>query len=65
MEADFLREYGVRLAEELPHMGWRQFKNLLCGLSPDSALHRHWRVLPQSGRQAAGAFWSALAAAGK
>lgn len=65
MEADFLREYGVRLAEALPRMGWREFKNLLSGLSPDSALHRHWRAIPQTGRRAAASFWSALASAGK
>lgn len=63
VEADFLREYGVRLAEALPHMGWREFRNLLAGLSPDSALHRHWRTIPQSGRQAASAFWEGVAGA--
>lgn len=61
MEADFLREYGVRLAEALPHMGWHEFRNLLSGLSPDSALHRHWRDIPQTGRQAADDFWGMLA----
>lgn len=65
MEADFLREYGIRLSAELPRMGWREFKNLLMGLGPDSALHRHWRQVPQTGRQAAQAFWQGVAAAGK
>ena len=65
IEADFLREYGMHLAEELPRMGWHEFRNLLRGLSPDSALHRHWREIPQSGRQAASAFWQAINSAGK
>ena len=61
VEADFLREYGVRLAGALPHMGWREFQNLLAGLGPDSALHRHWNDIPQTGPQAAATFWGMLA----
>lgn len=60
VEADFLREYGVRLAETLPRMGWHEFSALLAGLSPDSALARNWKPLPQSGKQAAATFWEML-----
>ena len=64
MEADFRREYGIRLREELARMGWNEFKNLLANLSPDCALHRRWRETPQTGRAAAVDFWQALSTLG-
>jgi len=54
----------VRLASELTHMGWHEFRNLLSGLGPDSALMRHWQTQPRSGRAAANDFWQGVAAAG-
>lgn len=36
IEADFQREYGINLQEELGKMSWRRFRVLLNGLSGDS-----------------------------
>lgn len=36
VEADFLREYGINLVQELPHMSFRRFKVLVNGLSTES-----------------------------
>jgi hypothetical protein len=36
IEADFQREYGINLAEEIGSMSWRRFSVLLRGLSQDS-----------------------------
>ena len=38
VEADFRRDYGIRLVTELPLMSWREFKILLDGLSPWGSL---------------------------
>lgn len=37
IEADYLREYGIRLPEVFYTMSWRQFIMLFSGLSKDSA----------------------------
>lgn len=42
VEADFRRDYGIRLCEELPHMSWREFEVLLQGLSPWGAVASHY-----------------------
>lgn len=42
IEADFLRDYGIRLVDELPHMSWREFTVLLGGLNPFGALATHY-----------------------
>lgn len=42
IEADFRRDYGIRLVSELPRMSWREFKTLLNGLSPWGALATHY-----------------------
>lgn len=34
IEADFLRDYGIRLVEQLDHMSWRYFLTLANNLSP-------------------------------
>lgn len=36
IEADFQREYGINLMEELDKMSWRRFLTLLRGLSGDA-----------------------------
>lgn len=36
IEADFQREYGINLAEDIGAMSWRRFSILLKGLSRDS-----------------------------
>ena len=54
----------MHLAIELPRMGWHEFRNLLRGLGPDSALHRNWRVQPRTGRAAADDFWLGVAGVG-
>ena len=38
IEADFLRDYGIRLAEQIDSMTWRQFSVLLHNLTPDGAV---------------------------
>ena len=37
MEADFLRDYGIDLMEQLEHMSWRRFVVLYRNLSPYGA----------------------------
>lgn len=44
VEADFRRDYGIRLSQELPYMSWREFKNLLDGLSPFGAVATHYEA---------------------
>lgn len=44
VEADFRRDYGICLTRELPHMSWREFKNLLDGLSPFGAVASHYEA---------------------
>jgi len=44
VEADFRRDYGIRLREDLPRMSWREFKNLLDGLSPFGAVASHYEA---------------------
>lgn len=38
IEADFLRDYGIWLKNELEHMSWRTFETLFLGLSPYGAV---------------------------
>ena len=38
--SSFQTQYGIRLATELPHMGWREFSYMLQGLSGDTPLGR-------------------------
>lgn len=38
MEADFLRDYGIDLMEQLDSMTWRRFVNLFHNLSPYGAV---------------------------
>lgn len=37
-EADFIRDYGIRLVERIDTMTWRQFLVLLHNLSPGGAV---------------------------
>lgn len=70
VEADFRRDYGIRLPDELPRMSWREFSVLLRGLNPHGALAcnygREARSLreagpksPEEARAEAARFWSA------
>lgn len=38
VEADFFRDYGIDLVEQLDHMSWRRFVTLLNNLSPYGAV---------------------------
>lgn len=38
VEADFLRDYRIRLVEQIDSMSWRLFLNLLNNLSTDGAV---------------------------
>lgn len=38
IEADFLRDYRIRLVEQIDDLTWRQFNVLLNNLSPHGAL---------------------------
>ena len=42
VEADFRRDYGIRLTDELPAMDWREFITLYNGLSPYGAVATHY-----------------------
>lgn len=72
VEADFRRDYGIRLTEELPHMSWREFKTLLNGLSPYGAVAAHYEEAlkeqkardartEQGAKEAASRFWQSVA----
>lgn len=38
MEADFQRDYGINLVEQIDHMSWRRFIALVNNLSPYGAV---------------------------
>ena len=38
--SSFLSQYGIRLSKEVHEIPWQEFKQLLSGLSPDTALGR-------------------------
>lgn len=76
VEADFRRDYDVRLCDELPHMSWREFKVLLNGLSPWGAVATHYdseakrvRLEDDDARPAPSAaitsFWQGVASIGR
>ena len=70
VEADFRRDYGIRLCDKLLHMSWREFQVLLKGLSPYGAMASHYEQVSKAerlrmqdedtslGRNGANAFWS-------
>lgn len=69
VEADFRRDYGIRLNDEIPRMSWREFKTLLNGLSPWGALATNYekelkkqRLEDKDAQKAqAETFWAQLA----
>ena len=72
IEADFRRDYGIRLVDELPRMSWREFTVLLNGLSPHGAVATHYDEELKKQREeeerksskpsaAVQAFWSGIA----
>ena len=76
IEADFRRDYGIRLVDELPRMSWREFTVLLGGLSPHGAVAAHYDEALKSQREeeerakgkpgaAVQAFWSRIASFGQ
>ena len=38
VEADFQRDYGIDLVEQIDRMSWRRFKTLLANVSPFGAI---------------------------
>lgn len=76
VEADFRRDYGIKLSDDLPNMTWREFQALLKGLSPWGAVASNYesemkRVRLEneraSGSPSANAltFWQKMASMGK
>ena len=68
MEADFLRDYGIRLAEQIDSMTWRCFLALLSNLSPGGAVAARVRALreaDQDGEAAAERFFARATGGGK
>lgn len=73
VEADFQRDYGIDLAQELPKMSWRKFWVLLAGLNPYGAVASHYDEAlkeqraqeisdnPDAAQQNANAFWRNVA----
>lgn len=67
MEADFLRDYGVDLAEQLDTMTWRRFRALLNNLSPYGAVAARIRqaeeeekARPKDDAEAAASFFATM-----
>ena len=54
VEADFLRDYGIRLVEQLDQMTWRLFKVLMDNLSPNGAVAVRIRALNDHPEEDAG-----------
>lgn len=49
--SSFMSEYGIRLSRELKTMKWDEFKDLLVGLSPESALGRIVAIRSEQDRE--------------
>lgn len=73
VEADFRRDYGIRLCDELPNMSWREFQVLLQGLSPWGAVATNYESMAEKARleeesasetpsSAVQSFWAAVTA---
>ena len=71
MEADFLRDYGIRLVEQLDTMTWRYFLTLVNNLSPYGAAATRISEIrekpepsddPDEDRRAAEAFFASVVA---
>lgn len=67
-----MRDYGIRLADALPGMSWREFETLLHGLNPHGAVAVHYAEAmkrqnakrPRSRAEqqaAANSFWASVA----
>lgn len=76
VEADFMRDYGIDLTDELPIMSWRRFQVLLHGLNPWGAVAMHYDEEAKKQRlddeaesgkpsAAAASFWQQVARIGK
>lgn len=72
IESDFLRDYGINLIEEFPHMSWRRFTTLLRGLSPYGAVATNYQRIKKEFEErqakeenkpsnAVNSFWSTIA----
>ena len=60
LEADFRREYGIRLSRELAGMSWREFKTLLRGLSPGCASLRAMEQAGPGQQENERMFWESM-----
>ena len=66
MEADFQRDYGMDLGEEIPRMSWRRFLVLCRNLSPFGAAAVRIRALQEEpenekdAKRAADAFFTSV-----
>ncbi len=76
VEADFRRDYGIVLSDDLPRITWREFQALLQGLSPWGAVAMHWDAEAKKQRldtenrtgqpsAAAQGFWQRIASMGR
>lgn len=76
VEADFRRDYGIRLTDELLTMSWREFQSLLHGVSPWGAVAMHYEDEAKKQRledeadsgkpsNAAMTFWQQIASIGR
>lgn len=76
VEADFRRDYGIRLCDELLTMSWREFQVLLHGVNPWGAVAMHYDEEAKNQRLdneaetgkpsiAAVSFWQQIASIGK
>lgn len=73
VEADFQRDYGINLVEQIDVLSWRRFSVLFGNLSPYGAVaekvaelkkHPPEEVSEDEGRSQATAFWAAVMSTG-
>ena len=69
IEADFFRDYGIPLMEQLDYMSWRRFRVLLHNLNPYGAVasrimaendSKTLDTTPEEDEEAAKAFFSSI-----
>lgn len=73
MEADFLRDYGINLVEQIDTMSWRRFTALFRNLSPYGAVASRVEEMKrkppeeltvEEGRSQAAAFFASVLSTG-
>ena len=65
MEADFRRDYGIDLAEQIDGMSWRKFAALARNLSPFGAVALRAAGEAGDDRQDAAAFFETMEQTGR